>query len=95
MEHKQGTTIIVEKLFFNTPVRYKFLKQDATENKYIKEWVHKVALANPQVSFKLISDGKQVFFSNGNGNNRRYHLFIIRKRNKGKFVKSRLRQKTI
>ena len=38
-----GTTIIVEKLFFNTPVRYKFLKQDATENKYIKEWVHKVA----------------------------------------------------
>ena len=62
-----GTTIIVEKLFFNTPVRYKFLKQDATENKYIKEWVHKVALANPQVSFKLISDGKQVFFSNGNG----------------------------
>ena len=62
-----GTTIIVEKLFFNTPVRYKFLKQDATENKYIKEWVHKVALANPQVSFKLISDGKQVFSSNGNG----------------------------
>ena len=62
-----GTTIIVEKIFFNTPVRYKFLKQDATENKYIKEWVHKAALANPQVSFKLISDGKQVFFSNGNG----------------------------
>ena len=62
-----GTTIIVEKLFFNTPVRYKFLKQDATENKYIKEWVYKVALANPQVSFKLISDGKQVFSSNGNG----------------------------
>ena len=47
-----GTTIIVEELFFNTPVRYKFLKQDATENKYIKQWVHKAALANPQVSFK-------------------------------------------
>ena len=46
-----GTTIIVEKLFFNTPVRYKFLKQDATENKYIKEWTHKVALANPNISF--------------------------------------------
>ncbi|MEI3394639.1 MAG: hypothetical protein V8R82_02875 [Clostridia bacterium] len=32
-----GTTIIVENLFFNTPVRYKFLKQDSTESKYIKE----------------------------------------------------------
>ena len=80
-----GTSITIENLFYNTPVRYKFLKQDATENKYIKEWVHKVALANPQVSFKLISDGKQVFFSNGNGK--------IRKRNKRKFGKSRLRRK--
>ena len=34
-----GTTISVENLFFNTPVRYKFLKQDITEYRYIKDWV--------------------------------------------------------
>ena len=65
---KIGTTMIVENLFFNTPVRYKFLKQDATEFKFIKEWVQRGALVNLNISFKLISDGKQVFQSNGNGN---------------------------
>ena len=63
-----GTTILVENLFFNTPVRYKFLKQDATEFRYIKNWVQKVALANPNISFRLLNDGKNIFFSNGNGN---------------------------
>ena len=63
-----GTTISVENLFFNTPVRYKFLKQDATEFRYIKDWVQKVALANPNISFRLLNDGKSVFFTNGNGN---------------------------
>lgn len=63
-----GTQIIVENLFFNTPVRYKFLKQDATESKYIKDLVEKVALANPNISFKLIIDNKIKFYSNGNGN---------------------------
>ena len=63
-----GTTISVENLFFNTPVRYKFLKQDTTEYRYIKDWVQKVALANPNISFRLLNDGKSVFFTNGNGN---------------------------
>ena len=63
-----GTTMIVEDLFFNTPVRYKFLKQDATEFRYIKELIQKIALANPQIAIKLINDGKTVFQTNGNGN---------------------------
>lgn len=63
-----GTTIMVEKLFFNTPVRYKFLKNDATEFRYIKEWVQKTALVNSNIAFKLINDGKIVFQTNGNGN---------------------------
>ena len=42
-----GTTIMVENLFFNVPVRYKFLKQDATEFKYIKDWIQKAALSIP------------------------------------------------
>ena len=62
-----GTTIIVENLFFNVPVRYKFLKQDATEFRYIKDWVQKTAFSNPNISIKLINDGKNVFQSNGNG----------------------------
>lgn len=49
-------------------VRYKFLKQDATEFRYIKDWVKKVALANPNISFSLLNDRKRVFFTNGNGN---------------------------
>lgn len=63
----QGTTIMVEELFFNTPVRYKFLKKDQTETRVIKEWVQKAAIANLDISFRLINDGKTVFQSNGNG----------------------------
>ena len=63
-----GTTIMVERLFFNTPVRYKFLKNDATEFRYIKEWVQKTALVNSDIVFKLINDEKIVFQTNGNGN---------------------------
>ena len=63
-----GTTIMVKKLLFNTPVRYKFLKNDATEFRYIKEWVQKTALVNSNIAFKLINDGKIVFQTNGNGN---------------------------
>ena len=62
-----GTTIIVESLFYNTPVRYKFLKQDSTENRYIREWVEKAALANTDIAFKLIIDGNNVFQTSGNG----------------------------
>ena len=63
-----GTTIMVERLFFNTPVRYKFLKNDATEFRYIKEWVQKTALVNSDIAFKLLNDVKIVFQTNGNGN---------------------------
>lgn len=63
-----GTTIIVENIFFNTPVRYKFLKNDGTEFRYIKEWLEKFAMAHLDVSVKLINDSKTVFTSNGRGN---------------------------
>lgn len=57
----------VENLFFNVPVRYKFLKNDATEFRYIKELVQKISLSNLNVAIKLINDGKNVFQSSGNG----------------------------
>jgi len=63
-----GTTITVENLFFNTPVRYKFLKNDSSEFRAIKEWIQKFAMANLDISIKLINDGKIVFTTNGSGN---------------------------
>lgn len=64
---KQGTTIIIEKLFFNVPVRYKFLKNDATEFKYIKSAIEKIAISNPNVAIRLINNGKEILKTSGNG----------------------------
>ncbi|MBQ8165189.1 MAG: DNA mismatch repair endonuclease MutL [Clostridia bacterium] len=63
----KGSTFIVKELFYNTPARYKFLKKDATEAGYVADIMQKLAMAHPDVSFKLISDGKIVFHSPGNG----------------------------
>ena len=55
-----GTSIIVKNLFFNTPVRYKFLKKDYTESGYIEDIVTRIALVNPEIYSiygKDISDG--------------------------------------
>ena len=64
---KTGTTIIIENLFFNVPVRYKFLKNDVTEFKNIKSSIEKIAISNPHVSFKLINNGNEVLRTSGNG----------------------------
>ncbi len=62
-----GTTIIVKSLFFNTPVRYKFLKKDYTEAGYIEDNVKRIALVNKNVSIKLINSGKTILHTNGSG----------------------------
>ncbi len=62
-----GTSITVRNLFFNTPVRYKFLKKDYTESGYIEDVVTRIALVNPEISFKLINTGKTIIQTNGNG----------------------------
>lgn len=51
-----GTEIIIDSLFENVPARLKFLKSDSTENQQIKTAVKALALAHPQVEFKLIID---------------------------------------
>ena len=53
-----GTSITVNNLFFNTPVRYKFLKKDYTETGYIEDVITRIALVNPGISFKLINSRK-------------------------------------
>ena len=62
-----GTTITVQNLFYNTPVRYKFLKKDYTEAGYIEDAVTRIALVNKNIAIKLISNGKTVVQTNGNG----------------------------
>ena len=64
----KGTTIIVENLFFNTPVRYKFLKKDFTELGYVEDAVTRIALVNTNVAVKLVSLGKTLLQTTGNGN---------------------------
>ncbi len=63
----QGTSITVRNLFYNTPVRYKFLKKDFTEAGYIEDIVTRIALVHPEISIKLINSGKTIIQTNGNG----------------------------
>ena len=65
---QNGTSITVRNLFFNTPVRYKFLKKDYTESGYIEDAITRIALVNPNISIKLINTGKTVIQTNGSGN---------------------------
>ena len=63
----RGTVITVRNLFFNTPVRYKFLKKDFTETGYIEDVMERIALVHPEIAMKLINTGKVVLQTNGNG----------------------------
>ena len=62
-----GTTIIVRDLFFNTPARMKFLKNDATETGYVTDTVNKLILSHPEVKISLIVNSRQVVSSPGDG----------------------------
>lgn len=62
-----GTSIEVRKLFYNTPARMKFMKKDTTEAGYITDMLQRFILANPEISFTYINNGKQLFHSTGDG----------------------------
>ncbi len=63
----KGTSITVKNLFFNTPVRYKFLKRDFTEAGYIEDVVTRIAIVNTDIAIKLINNGKTIIQTNGSG----------------------------
>lgn len=65
-----GTTIIVKNIFYNTPARLKFLKSNMTEGSYINDLVSRIALSRPDISFRLISNGKTIVDTSGNGKTR-------------------------
>lgn len=62
-----GTTFIVRDLFYNTPARLKFLKKDSTEASAVIDFVTHMALAYPDVRFRMISNDKILFATNGRG----------------------------
>ena len=63
-----GTVIEVRDLFFNVPARKKFLKSSSREGATINDIVSRIALANPEISFKLFNNGKKVVHTYGTGN---------------------------
>lgn len=60
-----GTTIVVRDLFYNIPARMKFLKKDVQEGNYIATLMERIAVSNPNISFKFIRDGKLQFSTPG------------------------------
>ena len=62
-----GTSIVVRNLFYNVPVRAKFLKQPQTEAGYITDLVERQALSHPSISFHYRVDGKEKLHTTGNG----------------------------
>lgn len=63
----EGTSFVVRDLFFNTPVRLKFLKKPATEAGYVSDLMMRMILSRPDVSFRYINQGKTLYHSAGDG----------------------------
>ena len=62
----EGTSITIENLFFNTPARFKFLKKDSSEAAAVADQLERIALARPDVSFRLVSQGAELLHTPGN-----------------------------
>jgi DNA mismatch repair protein MutL len=64
---RQGTTVTVTDLFYNTPARLKYLKNDYIETSHLIDVVTRIALGHPQIAFLLTVDQKRVFYTDGRG----------------------------
>ncbi len=65
-----GTVICIRDLFYNVPARRKFLKTENTERRWITRFVNRYALAYPEVRFQLQQEGRSLFNTSGNGDQR-------------------------
>ena len=72
-----GTTFLVKNLFYNTPVRRKFLKSAQTEAGYVNDLMERIALSHPEISFKFINNGQIRLHTSGNGKLKDiiYHIY--------------------
>lgn len=64
---QNGTTVIIEDLFYNVPARRKFLKKDVSEGMYVTSVMERLCLSRPDISFKYICDGATKFATPGSG----------------------------
>ncbi len=64
----EGTTFIVRNLFYNTPVRRKFLKTAVTEAGYVSGLIEHLAFSHPEISFRFINNNQNKLHTSGNGN---------------------------
>ena len=64
----QGTTIIVRDLFYNVPARMKFLKKDVSEGNAAAGVVERLALSHPEISVRLVREGREELHTPGDGN---------------------------
>lgn len=67
---KKGCCFEIKNLFFNTPARLKFLGSDNHEASLIIDYVLRISMGNPDISFRLISDAKEILYTSGNGDYR-------------------------
>ncbi|NLF35363.1 MAG: DNA mismatch repair endonuclease MutL [Clostridiales bacterium] len=63
----EGTTLVVRDLFFNTPARLKFVKRDVYEGAAVLTVVQRLALSHPEVSIRLLRDGREILATDGDG----------------------------
>ena len=62
-----GTTLLIRDLFYNVPVRKKFMKRDVTEANAVSQIVQKIALSHPEIAFRMIRDNRTEFRTDGSG----------------------------
>lgn len=65
---RTGTVVTVSNLFYNTPARLKHLGSLYAELANVTDYIHKIALSHPDISFTLINDGKIIFETDGSNN---------------------------
>lgn len=63
-----GTTFLVRNLFYNTPVRQKFLKTAQTEGAHVAALVEKIAMSHPDISIRFIQNNQNKLHTSGNHN---------------------------
>lgn len=63
-----GTTIVVRDLFYNVPVRQRFMKKDVSEANAVSQIVQKIALSHPEIAFQMIRDNRMEFCTDGSNN---------------------------